>query len=344
MATYQVTSTADTVNANDGVLTLREAVIEANRQSNPDTITFGLSGSRNTINLVSVLEISNSVRIQGLGTSELTVSGRSDVDTFAVKKGTVTFERLTISNGNDNIDITGNSTNVTVKDVILTGAADDGFDLSGNSNTVTLDNVISKNNLETGVEIDGQTNRLTINNGELSSNKSADGALFLDAEGARNTVTVSGTRISSNLDDGVDIDSSNNTLSFTRVTFASNKDDGMSIDGNTNRITVSQSSFTGNTDNGIELKGADNNLSVTNTRFTSNRGGNIDDLGTNNRITAPGITVEGASVQAASYNFGESSIESSIGKIDVPVLGLNRLSQFTENPLDKAIIPFAVDA
>jgi CSLREA domain-containing protein len=344
MATYRVTSTADTVNANDGVLTLREAVIAANAQSNSDTITFQLSGRRNTINLNSVLEISNSVSIQGLGTNALTVSGRSAFDTFAVSKGTVTFERLTISNGNDNIDITGNNANVTVRTVVLTGAADDGFDLSGNSNTVILDNVISKNNEETGIEIDGQTNRLTINNGELSNNRSADGALFLDAEGTRNTVVVTGTRISSNLDDGVDIDSSNNTLSFTRVTFGSNIDDGMSIDGNTNRITVSQSSFTGNTDKGIELKGADNNLSVTNTRFTSNRGGNIENLGRNNGITAPGITVQGASVQAATYNFGESSIESSIGKIDVPVLGLNRLSQFTENPLDKAIIPFAVDA
>ncbi|MBR8826951.1 MAG: right-handed parallel beta-helix repeat-containing protein [Gomphosphaeria aponina SAG 52.96 = DSM 107014] len=284
MATFTVTNINDS-----GAGSLRTAITNANKTVAKDIIKFATSTNGKTIQSNSVLNVTNPVDIIGNGTASTTVAGKSTFDTFAVQKGTVTFQKLTITKGNDNVDITGNSTNVTLKDVVLSNAADDGFDLSGNTNTVTLDKVISKTNTETGVEIDGDNNKLTIKNSELSGNKSPDGALFLDQDGTKNTVTVSATKIINNNDDGVDIDSNDNILNFHGVTLTGNTDDGISVDGDRNKINFSSpKSPINNKDCGIELKGKDNVLTGTKTQitFSGNPGGNITDLGSGNKISS----------------------------------------------------------
>ncbi|MBR8826950.1 MAG: right-handed parallel beta-helix repeat-containing protein [Gomphosphaeria aponina SAG 52.96 = DSM 107014] len=279
MATFNVTNIKDS-----GAGSLRTAIANANRTVAPDIIKFATSTNGKTIQLNSVLNVTNPVDIIGNGTASTTVAGKSTFDTFAVQKGTVTFQKLTITKGNDNVDITGNSTKVTLTDVVLSSAADDGFDLSGNTNTVTLDKVISKDNTETGVEIDGDTNILTIKNSELTGNQSTDGSLFLDADGTGNTVLVTNTKISNNADDGVDIDSTDNLLFFGDVTFEGNLDDGISIDGDRNDVTFYRGGFINNGDFGVELKANLNRVFGVDVPFTNNPSGNVGDLGTGNTV------------------------------------------------------------
>src|SRR5262245_21992857 len=65
-AVFTVSSLTDVVNPNDGVLTLREAIGQANSSAGADTITFGVAG---TINVQSPLptlnDTSGGTRIDG---------------------------------------------------------------------------------------------------------------------------------------------------------------------------------------------------------------------------------------------------------------------------------------
>ncbi|MBL8063021.1 MAG: CSLREA domain-containing protein [Anaerolineales bacterium] len=114
-----VNSSADT-SADDGVCTLREAIANANSDSQlyvtagecgigsgSDIITFDLSLSGGTIYLQSVLTLSSNITIDGSGlTSQITISGDSDnngngdVRVFSIGSGTtVTLDSLAITKG-----------------------------------------------------------------------------------------------------------------------------------------------------------------------------------------------------------------------------------------------------
>ncbi len=76
LSAITVTSTADTVNASDGVVTLREALTQANDDTATDTITFDSSLAGQTVFLTSgALQVTQPVSIVGLGARSLTVSG-----------------------------------------------------------------------------------------------------------------------------------------------------------------------------------------------------------------------------------------------------------------------------
>lgn len=104
-----VNSVADNV-GDDGVCTLREAIIAANSDtasggalgecaagSGPDTIAFSVTG---TITLTSALpDITTSITFNGPGVTNLTVSGASSFRVFSVTNGDVTFSDLTIASG-----------------------------------------------------------------------------------------------------------------------------------------------------------------------------------------------------------------------------------------------------
>ena len=103
MATHIVTTTADVVDENDGVLSLREAIALANADADADTITFAAGVSSATIVLTSELAI----------TADLTIDGDIDGDNKA---------DVTIS-GNDAsriVNITGATTDVALKSLTLT--------------------------------------------------------------------------------------------------------------------------------------------------------------------------------------------------------------------------------
>jgi CSLREA domain-containing protein len=105
-----VNSTADTATAGDGQCTLREAITNANSDSDTtggdcsagsgaDAISFSVTG---TITLSSALpDITTDMTISGPGASQLTVSGNGGVRVFNVTATvTVTISGLTVSNGN----------------------------------------------------------------------------------------------------------------------------------------------------------------------------------------------------------------------------------------------------
>ena len=102
---YVVTTTDDTVNAGDGVTSLREAITSANTAGGANTITFSATlysaGQPALIQLGSTLpNLTGNLAINGPGANLMTVSGQNSVRIFRVLAGaTVTITELTLSGG-----------------------------------------------------------------------------------------------------------------------------------------------------------------------------------------------------------------------------------------------------
>jgi Ca2+-binding RTX toxin-like protein len=104
MATFTVTTAADVVNASDGVLSLREAVQQANVTAAPDSILFALSLEGETLTLTG---------------GELTVSADLVVDG---DRDHNSVEVTIDGNENDRIlSIVGGGTDVALSDLTITG-------------------------------------------------------------------------------------------------------------------------------------------------------------------------------------------------------------------------------
>ena len=105
MPTFTVTTASDTVNAGDGVLSLREAVTLANNTAAADTINFsaGLDG-----------------QILTLAGGELDINGSLTIDGDQNNDGT----RVTLSGGGESgiIHTFGFATDLTVNDLSLVKA------------------------------------------------------------------------------------------------------------------------------------------------------------------------------------------------------------------------------
>ncbi len=113
---FVVTSTADTIDANDGVITLREAINAANAKAGADTISFNLGSGAHTITLTNgQLHILDHLTINGSGAANLTISGNQASRVFQIGTApiydwannrfiptnapTVTLAGMTIANG-----------------------------------------------------------------------------------------------------------------------------------------------------------------------------------------------------------------------------------------------------
>ncbi|MGI0484076.1 choice-of-anchor Q domain-containing protein [Pantanalinema rosaneae CENA516] len=95
--TFTVTSTADTEDPNDGVLTLREAIALANAAGDPNVINFALGAGAHTITLSGrQLAITNPAIIDGGG--QITISGNNRSRIFETSSS-VRLLGLTIANG-----------------------------------------------------------------------------------------------------------------------------------------------------------------------------------------------------------------------------------------------------
>jgi CSLREA domain-containing protein len=105
LATFTVNSLEDSINADDGKYTLREAITAANSTIEPDIIEFN-SGLTGKITLSSALPtISNSLTINGPGANLLSVSGNKQFQVFKINDGNfnsqidVSLSGLTITEG-----------------------------------------------------------------------------------------------------------------------------------------------------------------------------------------------------------------------------------------------------
>jgi uncharacterized repeat protein (TIGR02543 family) len=169
-AAFAVTNTNDS-----GAGSLREAIENANIDTDADTITFAVSG---TITLFSTLpNIAGDVTIDGAG-QNITVSGNDAVRVMTVNSwATLTVENLTIANGGGNY-----------------GGAfyNDGGILTVNNSTFSGNNAGVN-----GGGIHNARGTLTVNNSTFSGNSANDaagGALYNDG----GTLTVNNSTFSDN--------------------------------------------------------------------------------------------------------------------------------------------------
>jgi parallel beta-helix repeat protein len=87
LAVTTVNTELDSIDPNDGFVSLREAIVGANAAAGPDTIDFDTSLSGKTILLThGELLITSSVTINGLGSSQLTIDASGNDPTPTIKK------------------------------------------------------------------------------------------------------------------------------------------------------------------------------------------------------------------------------------------------------------------
>ncbi len=92
MATFKVTTSNDTVNANDGVTSLREALTLANGSAGADKIVFDKALAGSTIEVTGPLVLASDVSINGDtnkdGDADISISGGNVGQLFEVQAGT----------------------------------------------------------------------------------------------------------------------------------------------------------------------------------------------------------------------------------------------------------------
>ena len=100
-AAFVVTTASDTVDVNDGVLSLREAITQANANSDSDTITFNASLNGTEIDLTGgEMAITNNVTITGNGAANTIIDAQQASRIFDVTtSGTVSLSSMTLKNG-----------------------------------------------------------------------------------------------------------------------------------------------------------------------------------------------------------------------------------------------------
>ncbi|WNZ24965.1 DUF4347 domain-containing protein [Leptolyngbya sp. NK1-12] len=283
LANFTVTTLNDVVDANDGVISLREAINVANNLDGTDNIFFAVNG---TITLTGgQLTISSDLNIFGNGASFTTISGNNASRVFNVGSGTVLLSGLTIANGRVTSDSGGgirNNGTLTMQFCTLSGNSAVGGPGGGieNLGTLTVNGSSFSNNSAIAAGGGGIENRstLTVNHSSFSNN-SADSGGGIRSDG---TVTVNSTTFSGNSADFGGGIANRGTLTVNSSTFSNNSaDSGGGVYNLIGSLTVTGSYFRNNqaTDGG----GISNRFGGTSTLIANvisqnsatNRGGGI---------------------------------------------------------------------
>lgn len=263
-ATFEVTNLDDA-----GVGSLRQALLDANAAGGSDVVTFA-SGLTGTIVLTSgQLSITDSVEIDGPGTSVIAVSGGG-------------ASRVVGVDGPGTLD-------VTISHLTITGgAADNGGGIRNVDENLTLDDVVLSGNAATSrggaLWHDGFNGVLTIRSSTFSGNTSDGdgGAVYIEDSSTVTPIVIEGTTISGNTagsdgggiffyDPDAPVDISTSTISGNT---ANGRGGGIylyNIDGG-HPLTIDRTAITGNTASiggGIYLYDADD-LRVTNSTISGN--------------------------------------------------------------------------
>lgn len=254
LATYTVTTTNDIVDAGDGVLSLREAIDQANASVGvADTIGFSTSG---TITLTSQLTLTDSAKTTINGGNTITISGNNAVRVFQVNIGaTAELNGLTISGGRatQGRDFYGGGINnlgaLVVNNSTITG------------NTAVLSGGISNGGRDSTLGGNVTSATLSLNNSTISNNTSTSsgGAIGNVGTAAINNSTVSGNSGGTN---GGAVANESGTLTIT------------------NSLLTNNSAFSSGAGGGISNFGS---LTVINSTLSGNsggRGGGISNRGT----------------------------------------------------------------
>src|SRR5262245_56940785 len=224
-ATFTVTTTADVLNANDGKLSLREAITLANNHLGADTIVVPAGLYKITIppgpgpvNNSGAFDILDSVTLQGAGAGATIVDAQHVDRVFAVtgtapSSITVTFRGLTVRGGFMNGD--GGGIVVGNADLTLRGCVVTGNSASGNG--AGISNALNPD-----------TGNLTLIGSTVSRNVAglAGGGIFWggDSQG-RNNLSLSNSHVRRNLAGGIGGGITADTATLTDTTVSGNSAD-----------------------------------------------------------------------------------------------------------------------
>lgn len=275
--TITVESLGDTT-ATDGQCTLREAMQNAIASAQPnadceagtgdDSITFGtLTG---TVNITSGLpEINQSI------TLVIEAAAIGGVPAITIQPNATNIGPFDISNS---------SANVTLRNLVLTGANRPAFDGAAvlNDGVLTIENTTLSNNSGDNGGAIYTTNTTTITNSNFASNSAGThgGALYV----AGGTTTITGTTFTSNsANGGGAIWQESGTLNVTGGSFSLNT--GI-LSGGAVQIVTGTATFTGT---------SFTNNSTPDTTGTSTSGGNGGAIRNNGDLTLSSVTMTGNS-------------------------------------------------
>lgn len=235
MPVFTVMNTLDS-----GKGSLRQAILKANLTSESDTIEFDSSLVGNVIELSSgQLTITNSLTINGLGASSLTINaGKQGWRVFNIDDGTtnlidVSINGLTITGGNPEDDGGGirSVENLTVKNSVISGNTIvakqdnieenlDGGGIYGRSGTLTISNSIVTNNSLEGEKKSGEFKGDDLDGG---------GVAVWEGKLTIKNSTISGNVVSAGLADGGGIYTWKSDLMVSNSTISGNKVESSAI-------------------------------------------------------------------------------------------------------------------
>jgi CSLREA domain-containing protein len=302
-----VNSTSDTAIAGDGLCTLREAIVNANTDSDStngdctagsgdDTITFSIAGE---ITLGSILpNITTNITIIGPDEASLSINGNNAGSIFTVDSvGMLSLEKLTIANvySNDYGAIYNNRGTVTATDITFFNnkAKYAGGGIYNNFGSVAIiDSTFSGNSgWSSGGGIYNYAGTLTVSGSTFSDNDSPYGSSNGGGGGGGiyniyGTVTVTNSIFLNNTVDGYAVTGggiSNEYLGTLRVidsTFTGNSAHrgGGIYNGFSGKLNVENSTFSSNSAT-LEGGGISNEdtsrtpVIITNSTFSGNTGG-----------------------------------------------------------------------
>jgi hypothetical protein len=341
----------DTVvsNANDsGGGSLRQAILNANFQAGPNTVTFDAAffSSAKTITLASALPtISEAVTITGPGANLATVNGGGLGSIFVIDDKLATFadisvSKLTLTNGKAGSGGAINSLeNLTLSEVVVSGNTANnggGVYVSSGANLTISKSTVSGNSTNTGGFGGGLyfigAGTLTISDSTFSGNSSTNrgGGAVLSGK-----AIITGSTFSANVSSAgaaLQIFNGTSDVTITNSTFANNKAndptaiaDGGAIRWGAGKLAISNSTFAGNEANtgkdggAIVIAGTGLTLDLTSSIFATN-------LGT----TAPDIFLPATST-GVTINANNTLIGVADG---LTLTGSNNLTGTTGTPLD----------
>jgi predicted outer membrane repeat protein len=302
---YVVTTLSDVVSTSDGVLSLREAIANANASSGTTLITFheSLSGTM-TLNGTALPIITQSVDIIGPGADILTISGNDMSRIFYANTAntTITLAGMTLTNGSQASGYGGavaiSNANAVLYDLIIqdsqtAGAYGGGVYVNGGDSFV-MDNCVivgnqtpTVNNMYGGGAFIAYTDDVTITNSTFEGNASYNGGgLALYSNGQNH------------LDDVVLTD---NTASYGGGLYATRSTSSTYLT-KTNDIVITDSQIFGNVTTGSGGGASfyySENVAISNTAVfdntaTSSAGGGMVFCGTGSS-TISGSTIQGNS-------------------------------------------------
>ena len=282
--TYTVTTELDTVNASDGVLSLREAVASANTTAGKQTITFDptvfLPGANRIIYLKSALELTDNAGVIISG-----ASGKVTLDGSKIDSAAADFKNgLVLKGGNNNIS------NLYFRKFLGSAILVDSLN-SGNNN-IGPDNHISNNRGAGILIIDSENNTITDNEiwncgmdtlriGDMFFNIQDGIMLAVNA----NSNTISGNDVWANYGSGIgSYESEDNTFSGNYI--AINYRAGIAISEGSGSNVITDNDLLGNWSNALTVFGGNN----ADNQITANSIGDTTDVPVeilNLRLPAP---------------------------------------------------------